>query len=154
MKSLAEIFYDAIQADETLMQSIGGRVKATCFEIPPDELDNTPVPNIIITSDGFVNQATTKDCLWEVGEDNQQASLDIAAASHADVEQLVKDVRRAIEQHIATMYNQGQQIPELVPGYPSSDGIAWDWMKPCYYTVIKYQCTMPTDLYDNEQESN
>ena len=65
MKQLDEIIYDAITADAALMAAIGNRVVSTCFEVPPTEDDNTPLPNIIITDDGFVNQLTTKDMLWE-----------------------------------------------------------------------------------------
>ena len=50
MKTVDELIYEAIKADEQLMQTIGGHVVSTCFEIPPDQEDNTPLPNIIITS--------------------------------------------------------------------------------------------------------
>ena len=49
MKTVDELIYEAIVADESLMTTIGERVTSTCFEIPPDQLDNTEVPNIIIT---------------------------------------------------------------------------------------------------------
>ena len=68
MKQLDEIIYDAIRSDASLMAAIGGRVVSTCFEVPPTEDDNTPLPNIIITDDGFQNNVTTKDCVWEGGE--------------------------------------------------------------------------------------
>ena len=61
MKTVDELIYEAIVADESLMTTIGGRVTSTCFEIPPDQLDNTEVPNIIITDDGSTNNVTTKD---------------------------------------------------------------------------------------------
>ena len=57
MKQVDEIIYDAIKADSDLMAqlayqkpdgSTGYAVVSTCFEIPPDEMDNTPLPNIII----------------------------------------------------------------------------------------------------------
>ena len=35
------------------MEAIGGRVVSTCFEVSPDEADNTELPNIIVTDDGF-----------------------------------------------------------------------------------------------------
>ena len=68
MKQVDEIIYDAIKADSDLMTAIGGRVVSTCFEIPPTDEDNTPLPNIIITDDGFQNQQTTKDCVWNFVE--------------------------------------------------------------------------------------
>ena len=153
MKTLAEIFYDAITADETLTALTGGRVVSTCFEVPPDELDNTPLPNIIITDDGFQNNTSTKDYVWESDEDVVTASVDIAANSPSEVDSLVAKVRKAIDTYITTMWSNGQAIPELQPGSPSSQGIEWDWMKPCYYQKLTYQCI--TEKYEeDEQEEN
>lgn len=149
MKTLAEIFYDAIAADEELMEAIGSRIETTCFEVPPGEDDNTPLPNIIITNDGFQNNVGSKDFIWESTEDVVQASVDVAASSHEEVEQLISKVRRAIENHIVSLYNQGEETPQLQPGYPQANELAWDWMKPCYYQAIVYQCTQTQ--YNDEQ---
>ena len=151
MKTVDELIYDAIVADETLMTLIGDRVVSTCFEIPLDQLDNTEVPNIIITDDGFTNNVTTKDCVWEGGEDQVQVTVDVAAGSPDEVRQIVRKVRKAVEQYVATLYTQGEVIPELES--LSSDGIAWDWMKPCYYQRLNYQCITNADI-DDEQEDN
>lgn len=149
MKQLDEIIYDAIRADSTLMEAIGGRVVSTCFEIPPTEEDNTPVPNIIITDEGFTNQQTTKDNVWEAIEDRIQVGVDIAAPSPGEVKELVRMVRRAVESYICQMYTSGSDIPYLET--LSSDGISWDWMKPCYYQKLTYQCTVLADNEDNEE---
>lgn len=148
MKQVDEIIYDAITADETLMALTGGRVVSTCFEVPPTDEDNTPLPNIIITFDGFQNQQTTKDCVWEAAEDRVQVGVDIAASSPDEVKHLVRKVRKAVETYIGTLYTQGEDIP----GFESlsSDGIAWDWMKPCYYQRLNYQCVI--NVEDDEQE--
>ena len=148
MKQVDEIIYDAIKADDDLMAAIGGRVVSTCFEVSPTEADNTPVPNIIVTDDGFQNQIGTKDTVWESGEDTVQASVDIAADSPSEVKRLVRMVRKAVETHICSLYASGEQTPELES--LTSDGIAWDWMKPCYYQKLTYQCITNTD--EDEQE--
>ena len=147
MKQVDELIYEAIKADEALMTAIGGRVVSTCFEVPPTEDDNTPIPNIIITDDGFQNQQTTKDCVWEAAEDRVQVGVDVAAASPQEVKALILMVRHAVEQYIGTLYTQGKDIPELES--LSSDGLAWDWMKPCYYQRLNYQCIINAD---DEQE--
>ena len=161
MKQVDEIIYDAISADETLMSMIaytkpngdtGHALVSTCFEIPPEELDNTPLPNIIITFDGFQNQQTTKDCVWEASEDRVQVGVDIAASSPDEVRQIVRKVRKAVEQYVATLYTQGEDIPELES--LSSDGIAWDWMKPCYYQRLNYQCITNADIEDEQEKDN
>ena len=144
-----EIIYNAIKADTDLMTIFDGHVVSTCFEVPPTEDDNTPLPYIIITDDGFQNQQTTKDCVWEAAKDRVQVSVEIAAASPKDVQELVRMVRRTVELYIATLYSQDEDIPELES--LSSDGLAWDWMKPCYFQRLTYSCIISTDL-DNEQE--
>ena len=150
MKQVDEIIYDAIKADDDLMAAIGGRVVSTCFEVPPEEEDNTPLPNIIIIDDGLVNQQTTKDCVWEAAEDRVQVSVDIAANSPKDVKTLVKMVRRAVESYIGTLYTQGEDIPELES--LTADQLKWDWMVPCYHQTLTYQCITISDTDDDEQE--
>ena len=151
MKSVDEIIYDAICADAALMEAIGSRVVSTCFEVPPAEADNTPLPNIIVTDDGFQNQNGTKDCVWESGEDRVQATVDVAADSPKEVKRLIRMVRRAVENYIILMSATDGCIPEL--DSLSSNGIAWDWMKPCYYQQLSYQCTVPSETdIDNEQD--
>ena len=148
MKQLDEIIYDAISADSDLMTAIGSRVVSTCFEVPPSEDDNTPLPNIIITDDGFQNQTGTKDTVWEASEDRVQVSVDIAASSPNEVKQLVRKVRQAIEAHVVSLYQQGEDTPELVS--LTSNGLAWDWMKPCYYQQLAYQCTTKAETEDEQ----
>ena len=149
MKSVDEIIYDAICADTALMEAIGSRVVSTCFEVPPAEADNPPLPNIIVTDDGFQNQNGTKDCVWESGEDRVQVTVDVAADSPKEVKRLIRMVRRAIENQIILMSANNERIPELES--LSSGGLAWDWMKPCYYQQITYQCTVPSETdIDNE----
>ena len=61
MLRLDKLFFDAITADAELMQAVGGRVKSTCFEVSPEETDNTPLPYILILDEGKQPSATTKD---------------------------------------------------------------------------------------------
>ena len=152
MKQVDEIFYDALLADESLMTLIGGkgRVTSTCFEVPPDMDDQTPLPNIIITDNGFTNNESTKDTLWEGSEDIVQVGVDVAGRSTNEVKTIIRKVRLAIGRHIASLYNDGEETPELES--LTSDGVAWDWMKPCYYQKLIYQCII-NNTEDDEQEN-
>ena len=161
MKQVDEIIYDAIKADSDLMAklayttpqgSTAYAIRSTCFEVPPDELDNTPIPYVVIHDDGFQNQQTMKDCVWEAYEDQVQTTVEIAADSPEEVKQLIKDVRKAVEDYIVTMYSSGEYIPELVS--LTSDGTEWDWTKPCYYSHLIYQCITKADNEDGEEENN
>ena len=149
---LDKLFYDALQADETLMAAVGGRIVSTCFEVGPDEKDNTPLPCIIVTDDGLTNNQQTKDNVWEAAEDRVQASVEVDATSPKQVKQLVRMVRKAINNYVTSQYTQGADIPNLQS--VQTNGVAWDWMKPCYHSTVSYQCDVDNGLYDDEQESN
>lgn len=150
MKQVDEIIYDAILADAALMTAIGGRVVSTCFEVSPDETDNTPLPNIVVTDDGFQNQDTTKDCVWEGSDDEVQVTVDVAAKSPNEVKDLVRMVRRAVSRYIIGMYESHEAVPEL--DKLSSDGLQWDWMRPCYYQKLTFNCSIKSTT-DDEQEN-
>jgi hypothetical protein len=144
MKQVDEIIYDAIRADEELMTAISGHVVSTCFEVSPTDADNTPLPYIIVTDDGFQNQVETKDDGWEGTEDRVSVGVEVAAESPQDVKSLIKMVRQAVASYIGQMYDDGEDIPEL--DSLSSDGLAWDWTKPCYYQRLTYQCITNTEV--------
>lgn len=144
---LDEIFFNALMADAELVLAVGGRIESTCFEVAPDEKDNTQMPNIIITDDGLTNQPTTKDMEWEADEDRVQASVDVAAKDPKQVKQLVRMVRKVIANYMATLDPTKDEIPYLQS--VQTTGVQWDWMKPCYHDVIIYQCDVKNHIYDN-----
>ena len=143
MKQVDEIIYDAIRADEGLMTATSGHVVSTCFEVSPTEADNTPLPYIIVTDDGFQNQVESKDDSWEGTEDRVSVGVEVAAESPQEVKRLIKMVRQSVASYIGQMYDDGDDIPEL--DSLSSDGLAWDWTKPCYYQRLTYQCITNTE---------
>ena len=144
MKQVDEIIYDAIRADNDLMTAISGHVVSTCFEVSPTDADNTPLPYIIVTDDGFQNQVESKDDSWEGTEDRVSVGVEVAAESPQDVKRLIKMVRQAVASYIEQMDDDGEDIPEL--DSLSSDGLAWDWTKPCYYQRLTYQCITNTEV--------
>ena len=143
---LDKLFYDALRADNTLTAYIGGtdRITSTCFEVSPDEADNTPLPCIIVTDDGLTNNQQTKDNVWESDEDRVQASVEVDGTSPKQVKQLIRMVRKAINNYITSLYTQGEDIPNLQS--VQTNGVAWDWLKPCYHSTITYQCDVENDL--------
>ena len=141
---LDELFFNALMADGELVLAVGGRIESTCFEVSPDEPDNTQLPCIIVTDDGLTNQPDIKDAVWESSEDRVHASVEIDAESPKRVKQLIQMVRKAIANYITSLYDQGEEIPCLQS--VQTNGVAWDWMKPCYHSTITYQCDVKNDL--------
>lgn len=152
MKELDEILYDALLADQDLMDATEGRIESTCFEVSPDQEDNTQLPCIIVTDDELQNSDNTKDTCWESEEDRVQASVEIDGKSPREVKRLRRMVRRAVASHIRTLADNDEEKPSLQ--FVQCNGIAWDWMKPCYHTTITYVCYINNHLNDDEQEDN
>ena len=148
--AIDEIIYEALKADEQLTTATDGRIMSTCIEVPPTDADNTPLPYIIVTDDGWQNQDSTKDYLWEGVEDSVQASIEISAESPKEVKRIADLCRKAVTTYIVELSNQGEDIPYLAS--VSGNGVAWDWTKPCYYTTIKYNCTINVDNYEQDDE--
>lgn len=146
MLELDEIFYEALTTDTTIAGETHGNIFSTCVEVPPMEQDNTPLPYVIIMDNGLQNDQTTKDDVWESGEDRVQASVEISAKSPKEVKRLTRLCRKAIARYIATLSGQRPYLQSL-----STDGTAWDWTKPCYFKTLQYQCDM-TNTNDDEQE--
>ena len=152
MLRLDKIFFDAITADAELMQAVGGRVKSTCFEVSPDEQDNTPLPYIVIRDLGKQPSQTTKDDEWMPSQWNVGAGIEVGAASPNEVDALVMKAMKAIADYISALAVESIDIPYLNEGFPQTQGVSWDWEKPCYFDVAHYQCD--ADYNDDEQESN
>ena len=141
---LDELFFNALMADADLVLAVSGRIESTCFEVSPDGEDNTQLPCIIVTDDGLTNQPTDKDVEWESIQDRVQASVEVCAKDPKDVKTLIRMVRKAIANYISSLYDKGEDIPTLQS--VQTNGVAWDWMKPCYHETITYQCYVPNDL--------
>ena len=54
------------------------------------------------------------------------------------------DGNKAISNYITSLYEKGEEIPLLQS--VQTNGVAWDWMKPCYHSTITYQCDVQNDL--------
>jgi len=148
MQELDEIIYAALTADTALMKETGGRIKSTCFEVPPTQEDNVKPPYIIITDDPMQNELESKDDEWESDNDIVQASVIINAKSPKDVKRLRRTIRHIIAEYVESI--EPPLRPELLS--LSNDGIAWDWTKPCYFDTLHYQCEMYLNNEDDEQD--
>ena len=162
MLRLTQIFYAALTADEDVMEACGyvaptqttpgkqARIKSTCFEVAPDKEDNTPLPYILVLDEGKAPSQTTKDDEWMPSQWRVGAGVEVGAKSPNEVDALVMKAMKAIADYIVTMSIHGEDFPYLNEGFPQTQGVAWDWTKPCYFDVARYQCDV--NYYDDEQD--
>ena len=146
MLKLDQLIYNAICADSELMTTIGSRVESTCFEVSPDAKDNTPLPYIVIRDEGKQPAQATKDDDWMPSMWQMGAAIEVGAKDPKEVDDIAMMAMRAVNNYITTLYNQGEYIPNLLEGFPKTDGVQWDWMKPCYWDLVHYVC----DVQNNE----
>ncbi|MEE1288237.1 MAG: hypothetical protein UHK44_06525, partial [Bacteroidaceae bacterium] len=93
----------------------------------------------------------TKDNVWESSEDSVQASVEIDGRTPKEVKQLMLHVRRAINSYVTSMTARYEETPYLQS--VRTNGIAWDWLKPCYHSTVSYQCLMNNHIYDDDEQS-
>ena len=149
MLRLDKILFDAITADAELMQTVGNRVKSTCFEVSPEDQDNTPLPYIVIRDLGKQPAQTTKDDEWMPSQWRVGAGIEVGATSPNEVDAIVMRAMKAVANYMQTLEGD---VPYLNEGFPQTQGVSWDWTKPCYWDLAQYQCDI--DSNDDEQESN
>lgn len=146
MLKLDELIFNAIKADADLIAAVGSRVESTCFEVSPDGDDNTPLPYIVIRDEGKRPANQTKDDDWMPSRWQVGAAIEIGAQEPKAVGDLAMMAMRAVNNYIHALYDQGEDIPNLIDGFPQTDGVQWDWMKPCYWDLVHYQCDIENDL--------
>ena len=71
-------------------------------------------------------------------EDRIQASVEVDGKSPREVKELSRLVRRAVAAYVIAMADDGDPVPQLES--LQGNGVAWDWMKPCYHTMLTYNC--------------
>ena len=137
-----KVFYNALRSNASLMAQVGGRIESTSIPVPDEELDNTPVPYIIITFDGLQNDGFTKDNDFEGITDRVQISIEVAAQSRDELGQIMTDIRQTVINYFEDTEGHAWDDYEYVPtNYTFTAGkVSYDSMKPCYYQTLTYNC--------------
>lgn len=151
------IFVKALRSNQELMAQLpAGDVYNTTIPVPDAELDNTPVPYVIVMFNGLQNGDQTKDSQYEGGTDHVQIGIEVVADTRDKLADLVTSIRRTVR----TFFENAQPTDEdfdLIPiDYTfSAERIFYDDMKPAYGQMLNYQCDMDVTLTDddNEQEN-
>ena len=151
------IFIAAIQSNTELMEALGyeapeeeyegrpGRLYGTAIPLPDEDVDNTPVPYVIVTFDGLNNQNKTKDDVYESSYDTVNIGVEVTGETIKDLHELTQAVRNTILSYF-------REHKTAVIDYTfSADAIQYDSLKPCYWQTLRYQCEV-YNLNDDEQD--
>lgn len=131
----------AIKADARLSGAIDGNIFSTAVPVPDEDLDNVPLPYVIVTYDGMTQDTDTKDQSgYESDSDINTCRVEIVAESRESLAELISDARRAIRK----FFEDGDELS--VEDYTVSAGrVDYDPQKPCYYQDLTYLITTPND---------
>jgi hypothetical protein len=136
------IFVKALRADEDLMAQLpAGDVYNTAIALPDEELDNAPLPYIIVSFDGLTNDVETKDDPFEGDSDNVTISIEIAAKTRPELGELADAVRKQIHDYFVEADSDTEDADLIPLDYQfSAQAVNYDSLKPCYWQVLTYQC--------------
>ena len=141
-----KVFYNALRSNASMMAQVGGRIESTSIPVPDEELDNTPVPYIIITFDGLQNDGFTKDNDFEGITDRVQISIEVAAQSRDELGQIMTDIRQTVINYFEDTEGHAWDDYDYIPqNYTFTAGkVSYDSMKPCYYPHLLEGCDCPS----------
>ena len=143
------IFIAAISANEALMQRIGGRLYSTSIPLPDEDLDNAPVPYVIVCFDGLTNDQTTKDDPFESDSDQVNISIEVAAENRTTLAELMQTIRETVHAYMLAQVDADANFP--IEDYQfSADAIQYVAAKPCYWQTLRYQC----DVFNVNEETD
>lgn len=137
-----KVFYNALRSNATLMAQVDGRIESTSIPVPDEQLDNTPVPYIIITFDGLQNEGHTKDNSFEGETDKVQVGIEVAANTRDDLGEIMQAIRETIIEYFEDTDGHAWDDYQYIPtNYTlTASAIGYDGDKPCYYQTLIYNC--------------
>lgn len=130
------IFAKALQACKELTKRLpAGDVYNTSIPLPDADLDNAPLPYVIVSFDGMANEGYTKDC-YEGDTDIVDIGVLVAARTRSELADLTAMARDAVKDYFLSADD------DLVPtGYTlTADVVSYDQLKPCYFQTLRYKC--------------
>ena len=139
-----QVFYKALLASPSVTAATSGRIYSTAIPVPDDELDNEPIPYIVITFDGLRNDGYTKDNDFEGNVDNVNIGIEITAENPEALMELAEQVRAAVIDFFSN-YAPAPGEEDLTALIPNSYNFGatqavYDPDKPCFRIVLTYDC--------------
>ena len=147
------VFVKALRSNPTLLAKLAAKdVYNTTIPVPDEELDNTPIPYVIVAFNGCKNEAGTKDSLYEGSTDSVQISIDVVAPTRPQLGELVTDIRRTVREYFENATMDDEDYHQVPTNYEfSADRVIYDDLKPAYGQTLNYQCEVNAEDYEQEE---
>lgn len=138
------IFVKALRSNSQLMSQLpAGDVYNTTIALPDIDMENAPIPYVIVSFDGMTNSDETKDNDFEGDTDLVTISIEVAAPTRPMLGELMTTIRETVRDYfIAHQNDDSDEDFALIPWdmKPSAGRVAYDPDKPCHWQVLTYQC--------------
>lgn len=138
------VFVKALQSNEGLMASLpAGGVYNPAIPMPEDDVENAPIPYIIVGLSGVQNDDSYKDNDFEGDTDHVQISIIVCAKSREQLGDLTEDVRLTIREYFEEHQDDDSDhdyvlIPQEMVF--SAGPVNYDSRKPCFWQELSYNC--------------
>lgn len=153
-------FVRAIQSNAELLAKLpAGDIYVNVAD-PDIDMENVPLPYIIVNNDGGSEGDTTKDTWSEGIEDKVNISILMVCRSREELADMTLTVRKTISDFMKATWQRieagtPEEGDEIAPtGYQFSfSDIAYIIEKPAHRQMFYYDCTTPNEIYiDDEQD--
>ena len=150
----AAFFKSALESNDALMAVLPAHAIYNNIADPDYDMENVPVPYIIVNNDGGNNDTQTKDD-YEGAEDKVNISIRIVAKTNDSLRQMAVAVRRTVHDYMQASAERidactSAENDELRPydyDFSFSD-VAYEPQKPSHMIMLYYQCSTPNEIFD------
>ena len=152
------IFIAALQQSEDVAAVLGDRIYPTAIPRPDAEVQNEPVPYVIVTFEGIQPDEQTKDDDFDQEDETVQIGVTIVAETREKLANVSELVRRTIKEYFeklkgtdpADLDEYDQEMLPLLPysAKPSGGQITYDPDKPCSWMTLTYTCDVASFTND------
>lgn len=143
------IFVKAIRSNASIISQLpAGDVHNTAIALPDEDLDNAPLPYVIVTFDGLQNETETKDDSYDSDEDKVQIGITVAAKTRPELGSLMVAIRSTVAAYFRENYgSDSDEDFALIPSDTSvtASEVKYDPLKPCFWQTLNYQCDTNID---------
>lgn len=136
------IFVKALMSNESLVSTLPAHGIHNSYAYPDIDLENEPLPYIVVNYDGMQNDGATKDG-FEGDSDRVQISILLVTKSREELASMAENVRTTIRSYFAEHRDDEDDGDfALIPfDYQFTAGeVGYDPAKPCCRQLLSYDC--------------
>lgn len=149
-------FIKALKSDVDLIAMLPSGGVYNNVADPDYDMQNVPLPYIVVNNDGGSNNAQTKDDEYEGQEDSVNISILIVARSREELAEMTGRVRKTVHTYLSDAFqrlmsgepDEGDELCPYEYVFRFSD-ISFDMTKPAHSQMLYYDCIVANEIYND-----